>query len=39
MSKNPVIAIENLAIELTRKCNLQCGHCMLGESEAKEISD
>ena len=39
MSKNPVIAIENLAIELTRKCNLRCGHCMRGESEAKEISD
>lgn len=39
MKRNPIIAIENLAIELTRKCNLQCGHCLRGSCENKEISD
>ena len=37
--KKPRIAVENLAIELTRKCNLKCNHCMRGNAENKEISD
>jgi len=36
---NPKVAVENLAIELTRRCNLKCAHCMLGGCENKEISD
>lgn len=37
--KHPRVAIENLALELTRKCNLQCGHCMRGSAENKEMSN
>ena len=37
--KKPRIAVENLAIELTRKCNLKCNHCMRGNAENKEMSN
>lgn len=33
------IGIENLSLELTRKCNLQCAHCLRGGCENKEMSD
>ena len=32
------IRIQNLAIEVTRKCNINCKHCLRGESENKNIS-
>lgn len=31
--------IDNLIIEVTRKCNLKCEHCLRGESQRKTISD
>ena len=39
MDKTQSIAVENLALELTRKCNLHCGHCLRGQCEDKEMSD
>ena len=30
--------IKNLYLEVTRKCTLQCEHCLRGESEAKQMS-
>lgn len=35
--------LNNIAIEVTRKCNAKCSHCMRGESQnidtTKEIID
>ncbi len=31
--------IENLVIEATRKCNMQCEHCLRGPAQRKTISD
>ena len=31
--------IANLVIEVTRKCNLQCAHCLRGEAQDIEISE
>lgn len=33
------IVVENLYLELTRKCNLKCAHCMHGDSRNEEMSD
>jgi MoaA/NifB/PqqE/SkfB family radical SAM enzyme len=33
-----MIEIKHLAIEVTRKCNIQCSHCLRGESQSKDIS-
>lgn len=32
------IAVDNLSIDITRRCNLTCKHCMRGEAESKDIS-
>ncbi|ECO3474224.1 radical SAM protein [Campylobacter jejuni] len=29
--------IKNLCIEITRRCNMRCGHCMRGDAEAVDI--
>lgn len=31
------ISIQNLAIEVTRKCNIQCSHCLRGNFQNKNI--
>jgi len=31
------IRIPHLAIEITRRCNIKCSHCLRGESENKDI--
>ncbi len=33
------IAVQNLALELTRKCNLNCGHCVRGRCQNVEMPD
>ena len=33
------IAVQNLALELTRKCNLNCGHCVRGRCQNVEMAD
>ncbi len=37
--KDKNIHIQNLALELTRQCNLNCGHCSRGEAENHVMSD
>jgi len=32
------ITISHLAIEVTRKCNIKCSHCLRGDSQNKNIS-
>lgn len=32
------VKLENLAIELTKRCNLDCAHCLKGESQKVDIS-
>ena len=32
-----MILIQNLAIEVTRKCNLKCDHCLRGDSQKLNI--
>ena len=32
-----MISIQNLAIEVTRKCNIKCAHCLRGDSQNKDI--
>lgn len=32
------IYAENVAIEVTRRCNMHCAHCMRGEAENKDLS-
>ena len=29
------IIIKNVALEVTRRCNLECRHCMRGDSQKK----
>ncbi len=31
--------VDYLGIEITRRCNLQCAHCLRGDCENKDISD
>lgn len=31
------ITFENLTIELTRRCNMKCGHCLRGEAQEVDI--
>ena len=31
--------LDNVVIEITRRCNMQCAHCLRGEPECKSISD
>ena len=31
--------VQNLSLELTRKCNLNCRHCMRGESQNLTMDD
>ena len=33
------INIDYLYLEITRRCNLECAHCLRGKSEFKDISD
>ena len=33
------IIVQNLALELTRKCNLNCTHCLRGKPQEKVMSD
>jgi len=37
--KDKEIIVQNLCLELSRKCNLNCSHCSRGNSENKEMSD
>lgn len=37
--KDKEIIIQNLALELTRRCNLNCAHCMRGEIQNKVMDD
>lgn len=30
---NKKLKLQNLAIELTKRCNLDCAHCLKGESQ------
>ena len=39
MAKEHYIIVQNLALELTRKCNLNCEHCARGCAENKEMAD
>ena len=38
MPKTKII-VQDLCLELTRKCNLHCDHCMRGDSENFEMSE
>lgn len=31
--------LDNVAIEVTRRCNMNCEHCMRGDAELKDMSD
>lgn len=31
--------IDNLCLEITRKCNMACAHCLRGDAESKEMSN
>lgn len=31
-------SVDNLSVEITRRCNLKCKHCMRGEAECLDIS-
>ena len=33
------LSINNLILEVTRKCNMTCDHCLRGDQQNKEISD
>lgn len=35
---NKKLKLQNLAIELTKRCNLDCAHCLKGESQKVDIS-
>jgi len=37
--KDKEIIVQNLTLELTRKCNLNCGHCMRGDMQNLSMSD
>lgn len=37
--KDTTIFVQNLALELTRKCNLTCNHCMRGTCQDKVMSN
>ena len=39
MGENSKIALRDLAIEVTRRCNLACFHCLRGDPEPVDISD
>lgn len=32
------VCVDNLAIELTRRCNMSCEHCLRGDAEALDMS-
>ena len=32
------IAIDNITVEITRKCQLQCAHCMKGDAQNVDMS-
>ena len=33
------LSFANLAIEVTRKCNMHCAHCMRGDAQNADISE
>jgi MoaA/NifB/PqqE/SkfB family radical SAM enzyme len=33
------LSLDNLAIEVTRKCNMKCAHCLRGDAQNKNISN
>lgn len=33
------ITLQNLSLEVTRRCNLMCGHCMKGQCRNEDMSD
>lgn len=35
---NPKITIDNLILEITRKCNMKCRHCLRGNCQNKNIT-
>ncbi len=37
--KDKEVFVQNLALELTRKCNLSCDHCLRGDCQDKSMSD
>ena len=32
------LSVDNLILEVTRRCNMSCGHCMRGDAENKDMS-
>jgi MoaA/NifB/PqqE/SkfB family radical SAM enzyme len=39
LTKDKIIIIQNLSIELTQRCNLKCAHCLKGECQNVDISE
>ena len=37
--KRPRYELGTVFVELTRRCNMKCGHCMRGNAQAKDMSD
>ena len=37
--ETPNYGLGTLAVELTRKCNMKCGHCMRGTAQRKDMPD
>ncbi len=37
--KDKEIIVQNLALELTRRCNLNCAHCARGDCQNKDMDD
>lgn len=33
------VSVNCLCLEITRRCNLECAHCLRGNSEFKDMSD
>lgn len=39
MNKQVNYALKNVVFELTRRCNLSCGHCLKGDAQNVDMSD
>ena len=38
MKTGNYVFFDSLAVEVTRRCNMHCAHCLRGEAENKDIS-
>lgn len=38
MSKVQIADIYHLAIEVTRRCNMECAHCLRGDAQAVDMT-